>query len=35
MLLILENTQKLLKVFLETHGPVQEILLAVPSEEHA
>lgn len=35
MLLFLENTQKLLKVLLETYGPVQEIMVAVPSEEHA
>jgi len=30
----LENAQNLLDVLLEIHGPVQEILLAVPSEEY-
>lgn len=32
---LLKNTQKLLKILLETHGPAQEMLLDVPPEEHA
>lgn len=34
MLLFLENSQKLLKVLLESPGSVQEILLARLAEEH-
>lgn len=31
---LLKNTQKLLKILLETHGTAQEMLLDVPPEEH-